>query len=322
MKTLYRLSLVAISISTLISCKNTDKTGVLQGKVKRESISIAPKVPGRISNIRVNEGDIVNRGDTLAIIDVPEIEAKLQQAEGAVISANSQYDMAVNGATDEQIEQVNSMYKAAKEQYIYAQKSLNRVRIMYNDSLIAPQKFDESLAKYKGALAQYNAAKAKKKEVLKGTRNEKILMAHGVLQRAKGSLKEAKVAYSERYIISPKNMSVETIALREGELALPGYNLVIGYEENTAYFRFTIRESQLHQFKKNEVYVINLPFKNKDVKSKLVSVKQLANYADKTSSYPDYELGEAVYELKFEPENHIETKDLFNNYTAILNKKI
>lgn len=320
MKTIQYFSIAILATFLFNSCQgDSNKIKVLEGKVKRETISIAPKVPGRIIEIRVNEGDNVKQGDTLAVIDIPEVEAKMQQAEGAVLSAKSQYEMAIAGARKEQIQQVKAMFDAAKEQYDFADKSLKRIRSMFQDSLIAPQKYDEALAKHNAARAQLNAATAKKNEVLGGVRGEKIKMAEGQMKRAQGALLEAQIAHNERFIIAPINMSVETIALHKGELSLPGYNVFIGYAPKTTYFRFTVRESLLNKFEKGKTYNIKLPFdKEKMIKSKLVAVKQLASYATKTSAYPNYELGESVYELKFVPLNKKETEKLFNNYTAII----
>ncbi len=269
--------------------------------------------------IRVNESNKVKKGDTLAILDIPEVEAKIEQALGAVFSATAQYEMAINGATKEQIQQINARLKAAQEQFDFAKKTMARVKNMFEDSLISAQKYDETFAKYNAAKAQLDGVIAKKNEVLKGVRGEKIRMAEGQLKLAKGKLKEAQIAYAERFIIAPENMSIETITLHKGELALAGYNLFIGYINNSSYFRFTTKESEVNNFEKNKIYSIELPFEKKNVNAKLVAIKQLAAYANKTSSYPDYELGESVYELKFIPEDEKEVENLFINYTAILN---
>ena len=89
--------LICISL-ILMSC-STPNENILQGKVERNYVSIVGKIPGRIAELRVAEGDFVKKGDTLAILDIPETDAKVAQALGAVYSATSQYDMALHGAT-------------------------------------------------------------------------------------------------------------------------------------------------------------------------------------------------------------------------------
>jgi len=316
-KWIIKLLVLFILVVSSVSCSN-ERTNELEGKVKREIISIAPKVPGRILEIRVKESDVVKAGDTLAIIDVPEVEAKMMQAKGILLAASSQHQMAKNGATKEEREQILAIYNAAMEQYNFAKKSYDRISAMFKDSLVSAQVYDETYAKFNGAKSQLDAARAKKEEVLGGVRNEKILMAEGQQNQAEGAVKEAQVAYSERYILAPRDMTIETIALHTGELALPGYNIFVGYDLKSPSFRFTVPESKVNVFKKNKSYHINLPFASKQLTAKLVSIKELARYATKTSSYPNYQLGESVYELKLIPENISDVDSLYDNFTAIL----
>jgi HlyD family secretion protein len=53
-----------------------------EGKTKKDVISFAPKVTGRIVKILVSEGQTVKKGDTLALLDIPEVTAKIAQAKG------------------------------------------------------------------------------------------------------------------------------------------------------------------------------------------------------------------------------------------------
>lgn len=91
-----------------IGCEKPKKDDLIQGKIEKEQIAVVSKIPGKILKIFVKEGDIVQKGDTLAILDIPEVDAKKSQAEGAVISAKAQYKMAVKGATENQIKQLEA----------------------------------------------------------------------------------------------------------------------------------------------------------------------------------------------------------------------
>ncbi len=322
MKNLSKISIIMMFIFAFTSCGSKKEIKLVEGKVKRESVSIASKVPGRILEIRFNESDAVKTGDTLAILAVPEVEAKLMQAQGALLAAKSQYEMSLNGATKEQVKQAIAGYDAALEQFQFAEKSLKRVKSMYNDSLVSAQSFDEVFAKFNGAKAQLDASIAKKEEVMIGVRNEKIKMAEGQMRQAEGAVKEAQVAYNERYVIAPKDFILESVTLHEGELALPGYNLFVGSKSNDYFFRVTIPESEISEFKTGTIHKFEIPFEKRSVETKLVAIKQLAHYADRTSSYPNYEIGESVFELKFMPVNPKETENLFNNCTVLLERII
>ena len=56
---------------------------VIQGEAEATEVRISGKVPGRIEKFLVDEGDRVKKGDTVAILDSPEVLAKLSQAQAA-----------------------------------------------------------------------------------------------------------------------------------------------------------------------------------------------------------------------------------------------
>ncbi|KIO53536.1 HlyD family secretion protein [Flavobacterium hibernum] len=301
-----------------IGCEKPKKDDLIQGKIEKEQIAVVSKIPGKILKIFVKEGDIVQKGDTLAILDIPEVDAKKSQAEGAVISAKAQYKMAVKGATENQIKQLEAKKMGLKEQYEFAQKSIKRLTNMLKDSLISQQTYDETFAKYQGAQAQYNAVIAELDDAKKGARIEQQTMALGQQDRALGALQEVETADKERYIIAPQEMSIETITLNIGELALPGYTLFNGYIANSAYFRFTIPEKQLGKFKKGQEVTVHVPYKKEDVKGTVTTIKQLGAYGNIATAYPDYEMQESLFEIKITPTGNNETKDLITKTTVTL----
>ncbi|MHA3047791.1 HlyD family secretion protein [Riemerella anatipestifer] len=314
MKKIYLLLVTVISV---IGCSKP-KTEVIQGKIEREQIGIVSKIPGKIIEIRIQEGDFVRKGDTLAILDIPEVDAKKSQAEGAVQSAKAQYDMTLKGATDNQLKQLEAKQKALKEQYELAQKSINRLSNMLKDSLVSQQMYDEAFAKYQGAQSQYLAVQAEISDVKYGARIEQQKMALGQQERALGALQEVSVADSERYIIAPQDMTVESITLKAGELALPGYTLISGTISESTYFRFTIPESRLSKVQKGQEVTINVVYNKSQVKGKVTSVKALGAYANIATAYPDYEIQESLFEIKISPIDVSQAKDLFTKTTVTL----
>ena len=250
MKTYIVKSLFIASTLSLVACKNDNPDQLTEGKTMKEIVSFAPKVTGRILKIFVQEGQTVKAGDTLAMLDVPEVSAKIAQAKGATAAAAAQAQMAKNGATADQLRQLKAKQKGLAEQFEFAQKSYKRASNMFKDSLMSPQSYDEIFAKYQGAKAQLDAVNAELHDVEIGTRIEKIEMALGQEDQARGALQEANVAYSERYIIATNDMEIETISLNVGELATAGYALFNGYIPNTTYFRFTIPESKISKYNK------------------------------------------------------------------------
>ena len=311
-------SLFLVTLLSLGACKNETPQQLTEGKTKKEIVSFAPKVTGRILKIYVEEGQTVKAGDTLAMLDVPEVSAKIAQAKGATAAATAQAQMAKNGATADQLRQLKAKQKGLAEQYEYAQKSFKRAQNMYKDSLLSPQNYDEAFAKLQGAKAQYEAANAELHDVEIGTRLEKIEMAIGQENQARGVLQEANVAYSERYIIATNDMEIETISLNVGELATAGYALFNGYIPNSTYFRFTIPESKISKYQKGMTVNMKSTYGNQEFSGKIVSIKQLTKYADITTAFPDYQPEDAVYEIKVIPTDRAKVNNLLVNSSVTL----
>ncbi len=308
-----------LSVLIFVACSEEVKEKPIEGKVEREQVSVVTKVPGKIAKIFVEEGDLVHAGDTLAILSIPEVDAKEEQAKGALQSADAQYNMAVKGATKGQLVQLQAKVDGLKEQYEFARKSIGRLEALLLDSLIPQQKYDETYAKYQGAKNQYLAAQAELEEARNGARREQQIMALGQKERALGAVSEVNVAAQEKYVIAPQDMSVETINLKTGELAMAGYPIINGYLDRSTYFRFTLPENQIGNLQKGGAVEVEIPYlNNKKVSAKVVSIKALNAYANIASAYPDFDPQLAVFELKVVPEDAAGTKDLLTKTLVIL----
>ena len=312
------INIISLSIFALVACNTKQQTpSTPEGKVKLESISVTSKIAGRIAKIAVQEGQLVHKGDTLAVIDVPELDAKLEQANGAIVSAEGQLDMARRGATGDQLAQLQSQLDAALAQLDFAQQSYTRMENMFKDSLVPAQKFDEVKSKYVVAQAQVAVIKAKQKEEATA-RREVIKRARGQVERALGARNEVLQAAKETVITAPADMLLESVTLKEGELATPGYALFTGYKQGEAYFRFTIGEKAINNYPVGKEVKVTVPGTGKTIAAKIAMVKQLPRYADNTSTAPNREIGEAFYELKMKPLQPDEAAGLYNNSTVLL----
>jgi len=314
-----RKILVAFILVVFVSCSKDKIDPAFMGKIERDQISVVTKVPGTVENVLVHEGQNVNQGDTLAILDIPEVDAKKQQAEGALKSAEAQYQMAVKGATKGQLRQLKNKVGGLKEQFEFARKSKERLENMLQDSLIPQQQFDEVYAKFQGAKNQYEAAKTELEEAKMGARIEQQTMALGQQLQASGAISEVGAAEREKYMIAPQDMSVENINLNVGELALPGYPIIGGYIDASVHFRFTIAEEKLGEIVPGKDVKIKVLYKNTDlIDGEVTSVKALSSYANIATAYPDFDMQQTMFEVFVRPKNPEKVKDLITKASVSL----
>lgn len=311
-----------LGLLAFTSC-NTEKEKknelTFQGKIEREQISVVTKIPGKIQEILVHDGQEVQQGQTLFVLELPEVEAKKSQAEGAVNAADAQYQLAKKGATDNQVKQLKQKISALKEQFEFAEKSQKRLKSMLKDSLVSQQTYDEVYAKYQGAKSQYFAAQAELADVENGVRMEQQLMALGQKERALGALQEVNVAERERTIKAPQNMTVETINLKIGELALAGYPMATGILNETTFFRFTVPEKDINKVQKGQTVTVKVPYKdNMAIKGKVVLVTALNSYASISTAYPDIDQQQSLYEVKVVPVDVKQAATLLTKANVVL----
>lgn len=306
-------------IFLFLSCQDKPVDKPFEGKVERDQITVVTKVPGKIERILVKEGDLVQAGDTLAILDIPEVDAKAEQARGALQSADAQYNMALKGATAGQLVQLQAKVDGLREQYEFAQKSIDRLSNLLKDSLVSQQTYDETYVKYQGAKNQYLAAQAEIEEHRNGARQEQQVMALGQKERALGAVAEVSIAAKEKYLIAPQQMTIESINLKIGELAMAGYPIINGYLHNSTYFRFTLPEDKVGKVQKGAEVTVKLPYlDNKEVRGKVVAVKALNAYANIATAYPDYENQLAMFEVKVVPQDSLSANDILTKAMVVL----
>ena len=150
---------------------------LIQGQVEVTEYRVSSKVPGRILELRVKEGDYVRKGDTLAILDAPDVQAKLAQARSAEDAAAAMDEMARSGARAEQVRGAFQVLQQAKAGLDIARKSYGRVQRLYDEGVMTEQKRDEAFANFKAMEAQVKAAQSQYDMARNGARREEKMAA-------------------------------------------------------------------------------------------------------------------------------------------------
>lgn len=271
--------LTILSISLLfISCG--DDTEYLSGTVEATRIDVASKIPGRINEILIAEGDNVSKGDTLAILESKEMDAKYGQLLGKVNSAKFQYEKAKNGARKEEIEMARNQFEVAQNQFELASKTYDRMSSLFADSLISLQEMDQIKFKYTAAKDQMNAAKAQYDMATTGARSEDIKMAQGVYDAAKSGLEEVEAYIDELYIKSPIDGELQTKIINTGEIAASGYPIFTIIDLSDKWVLLQIKETEMNDFKKGTIHSGKIPaLDNQRVDFKVNYIAPMGDFA-------------------------------------------
>ena len=279
---------------------------LIQGQVEVSEYRVSSKVPGRILEIRVKEGDFVKAGDTLAILDAPEVNAKRQQAQGAEDAASAMELMAKNGARKEQVQGAYQLLQQAKAAYEIAEKSYHRVQRLFDEGVVSAQKRDEAQAMYKASEAQMKAAQSQYDMAQNGARREEKLAAQAQVNRAKGAVQEVNSYISETVQIAQMDGEVSNIYPKIGELVGTGSPIMTISMMNDMWGTFNVREDQLGSLAIGTEFEAFVPAFNKNVKMKVYYLKDQGSYAvwKATKANGQYDL--KTFEVKARPVEKME----------------
>lgn len=276
------IALIAVIFVVAIVGYFISKPGdlVIQGEVEASEYRISGKVPGRIEELYVREGQYVHKGDTVVNIDSPEVRAKLAQARGAVAAAQAQNSKALNGARKEQIAGAYELWQQALVQENVMKKSFERIQRLYDQKVVSAQKYDETKARYDAAAAQAKAAKSQYDMAVAGARAEDKAAAQALVDRANGALQEVEGYLGELYLTAPVDGIVAAIYPRHGELVGTGAPIMTVVDLSDAWFTFNVREDYLHGLVQGaEVTVVIPALDNKEVKATVSYIAVLDSYA-------------------------------------------
>lgn len=279
---------------------------VIQGEIEVSEYRVSSKVPGRILELRVKEGDYVHVGDTLAILDAPEVEAKKAQAQSAEEAASAMKLMADNGARQQQIQGAYEVWQQAKAGLDIAKKTYERVQRLFNEGVMSAQKRDEALAQYKAYEAQEKAAKSQYDMAKEGARKEERMAAAAQVNRAKGAVQEVSSYINETVQVAQIEGEVSDIYPKVGELVGTGSPIMSISIMSDVWGTFNVREDQLNGLKIGSEFTAFSPAFKKDVKMKVYYIKDQGSYAvwKATKSNGQYDL--KTFEVKARPVTKLE----------------
>lgn len=295
----FSIAVIIVGIIGFLTIGKDDE--VIQGQIDVEEYRVSSKVPSRILELRVKEGDYVHAGDTLAILDAPDVEAKKLQAESAENAAAAMSDMAQAGARQEQIQGAYELWQQAKAGLDIYKKSYERVQRLFDEGVISEQKRDEAYASYKAYEAQEKAAKSQYDMARNGARSQEKAAAKAQVDRAKGAVKEVSSYISETVQVAQVDGEVTTIYPKVGELIGSGSPIMTISIMNDVWGAFNFREDQLKGMKKGDTFQAYLPAFDKEITMKVYSIKDLGSYATWKATKSNGQYDMKTFEVKARP---------------------
>lgn len=235
------------------------KAIVIQGEIDAQSYNISSKIPGRISNVFVKKGDMVDIGDSIFTIESPEVQAKLTQAHAAKDAASAQSKQADNGARKQEIQAAHDQWKKADAAKKLMQATYNRIQNLYKEGIVSEQKRDEVYTQYKAAKYTANAAHQMSLMAQEGARKEVKDIASAQQRVYEGKVDEVNAYVKETHQYAFHKAQVTQILLHAGELSPTGFPVVSTVDIEDSWAKFSVREDYLRNFEEGKIFKVKIP---------------------------------------------------------------
>lgn len=315
------LTLVGIIVITIVvGLSLPEHPDIIQGQAETTDYRLSSKVPARVCEIRVQEGDHVRRGDTLVILEAPDIRAKLSQAEAAYAAAQAQEQKAQNGTRQEQVQQAYEMWQKARAAMEVAEKTYHRINRLFENGVMAEQKRDEAQAQYEAMVATERAARSQYDMAVNGARHEDKVAAGAQVQRAQGAVSEVNSYMDETVLLATADGIVTEIFPELGELVGTGAPIMNVSRTGNVWFTFNIREDLLPGLTVGTETEVYLPAFDKRIPVRITKMKDVGSFAvwKATKALDGFDL--KTFEVKARPLNMEGLENVRGGMSVIMEK--
>jgi len=299
------VALIAITFLIINSFKKDEV--ILTGIVEATEVDVASKIPGRIDNVFVREGDLVKKGDLLAQLESKEMNAKVEQARGMMDAAHAKMIMVTNGARKEEKAAAKNLFNQAKYQYEYALKMWTRFQSLYKDKVISTQEKDEMEFKYNAAKEQMEAAKEKLDMITQGARYEEVDAVESLFYQAENGFKEAIAYQQELQLKAPVDGEISKCISDPGEIINSGYPIFTILQPKDSYIVLQIREDRMAKIKKGKFFTGVIPaLQNRSEEFEVTYIAPMGDFATWKPTNQKGEFDLKTFEIHLRSKNAID----------------
>ena len=268
------------------------KNLVVQSYVTMDESNINALTGGQIKDVLVEEGDLVTKGQELVRLDSDTLMAQREQAQAALAQAQAAYQSLLNGATEEQMKQLQLAVQIAQANLENAQAAYTRMDADYQRTLalvpagaVSQSSVDAQKAALDSSRSNLEISQSKLSEAQNGATPEQIAQAQAGVDQAKAALKQIDTTLDKCVLTSPVDGLVTTVNVKPGDVVSSGLPSVVVADIYTPYITCDVDEMKLPRVKLDQEVDISLAALGKDTyKGKVVRINKEADFATKKAS--------------------------------------
>ena len=251
----------------------------LQGRVEADTIHVSTKVPSRIEEIYVHDGQKVSKDQELVRLFSPEIDAKKQQALAALQSALALQSTAERGSQQENIDSLYANWQSLKAQEALAKTTYQRGANLFKEGVISRQRRDEMQAAALSTSQLTEAAYQQYARAKRGSTPQQLSSADAQVQIAQAAVAEANALAAETKLRSPIDGTVSKTYGKVSELVAMGVPVVSIIQDDNLWVSVNVREDLYAQIYKAKSMDGFIPALNQTATFKIKTIDAEGEFA-------------------------------------------
>lgn len=276
MKTIKPAVLLAC-LAAAWACSGTPAR-VQYGYAEAREVDVAAKIPGRIIEMKVKEGDVLRKGDLIAVLQSDDIKAKVEQAKAGLEAADAQLRLGLKGARDEEKQMAQRQFNIARDNMEIVERTYERVLKVFNDGGISAQEKDTAEFRWRISKEQYEQAKSYLDMVNNGARKEQIEQLRAQVKAMEEKVKEARSYEDETFLKAPIDGELKELNGEVGEVVSAGFALATMLEPDP-YVVFNLKETDYKGLKLGDKLDVEVPALGRKGQIEVYYIAPLADFA-------------------------------------------
>ena len=217
----------------------------LSGNIEAHESLVGFKVPGRIVDLPIEEGQQVEQGALLARLDDADLKQRIRIDEAGVQVRESSLALTLAGTREQEVKAAQQTMMDAKADLDEKKLDSDRAQSLFAKDEVSAQERDQAATAQKRAQAIFNAAQQRYNEAVEGSRKEDITISQANLNEASANLGLSQVNLSYTVLRAPAAGVVTVREAESGEVVSAGSPVVTLADLDHLWLRAYIAETDL-----------------------------------------------------------------------------
>lgn len=300
--------LIAVAVVTTVGILTLrHRPEILQGQVEATEIRISGKLPGRIDRFLVEEGQYVCLGDTLVVINSPEVTAKYDQVHALKDVAAYENQKVEEGTRRQIVASAYQLWQKSKSDLTLATTTYERMLSLFGEGVVTSQRKDEAEAIFRAARANERIAFQQYRMARDGARKQDRESARSLVDAAQSTVQEVAALLQDARLTAPESGQIAVIYPKRGELVAPGAPIMSLVVLEDAHAVLNVREDRMPRFRMNGTFRGDVPaIGRRGIEFEIYYISPLGSYATwkSTKQVGSYDM--KTFEIKARPTCGIE----------------